>query len=90
MYGVPIFPVSQLPLGDCSAEQQRKNLNNGTQDHCFITYQTGVLFWVTQNNPLETSGIKLKLILENVYDKLKLQTIKIVVSFLCLWMAAAR
>ena len=47
-------------------------------------------FWVTQNNPLETSGIKLKLILENVYDKLKLQAIKIVVSFLCPWMAAAR
>ena len=45
MYGEsPIFPASQLPLGDCSAEQQRKNLNNGTQGHCFITYQTGVLF----------------------------------------------
>ena len=45
MYGESlIFPASQLTLGDCSAEQQRKNLNNGTQGHCFITYQTGVLF----------------------------------------------
>ena len=40
----PIFSASQLPLVDCSAEQQRKNLNNGTQGHCFVTYQTGVPF----------------------------------------------
>ena len=84
----PIFFASQLPLGDCSAEQQRKNLSSGTQK--FYNLPNRSTFWVTQNNPLETSGIKLKLILENVYDKLKLQPMKVVVSFLFPWMAAAR
>ena len=34
-----------------------------------------------KNKLLQTSGIKLELVLENVYDKPKLQTVKTVVSF---------
>ena len=59
---------------------------------CYIVYISHSLHWryikialrkYVINKFIETSGIKLTFVLENVYDKPKLETTKAVVSFPC-------